>query len=107
LIIIIYVSYRIFYIRLQEKNTVRVAKLEKEKLEEINKDRIDFFTSVSHELKTPLSLIVAPLKYISQNQEMSSESLKRMDVAIKNANKMVELIDELVTFNKVESGNIQ
>ena len=107
LILTIYITYRIFYIRLQEKNAMKVANMEKEKLEEINKDRIEFFTSVSHELKTPLSLIVAPLKYISQNQKMSPESIERMDVAIKNANKMVELIDELVTFNKVESGNIQ
>jgi len=107
LILILYISYRIFYTRMKEKNAVSIAKMEKEKLEEINQVRMDFFTSVSHELKTPLSLIIAPLKHISQNQELTPESQERMDVAIKNANKMVGLIDELVTFNKVESGDIQ
>ncbi|MDR2626784.1 MAG: hybrid sensor histidine kinase/response regulator, partial [Dysgonamonadaceae bacterium] len=107
LIISVYVTYRIFYIRLKEKNAVRIAKMEKEKLEEINKVRMDFFTSVSHELKTPLSLIIAPLKYISHHEEMAPESAEKINVAIKNTSKMVELIDELVTFNKVESGNFQ
>ena len=68
---------------------------------------MDFFTSVSHELKTPLSLIMAPLKYISQHQELLPESSERLEMAIKNTNKMVGLIDELITFNKIESGDFQ
>ena len=107
LIVVLYVSYRIFSIRMNEKNMVRMTNMEKEKSEEINKVRMDFFTIISHELRTPLSLIIAPLKYISQHQKMTSESSEKMNVAIKNANKMVGLIDELVTFNKVESGSIQ
>jgi len=104
---LLFAIYRIFSIRLHEKNAIRIARMEKEKLEEINKEKIDFFTTVSHELKTPLSLIVAPLKYISQKKELGEESAKRLETAIKNTNKMVGIIDELVTFNKVESGNSQ
>jgi ligand-binding sensor domain-containing protein/signal transduction histidine kinase/DNA-binding response OmpR family regulator len=107
LLLAIYVSYRIFSSRLREKNAVRIANMEKEKLEEINNIKMDFFTSISHELKTPLSLIIAPLKQISQYQELSPKSAEHLDAAIKNTNKMVGLINELVTFNKVESGNFQ
>lgn len=107
LVLAVYFSYRIFSIRIREKNAVRIANMEKEKLEEINKVKMDFFTSVSHELKTPLSLIMAPLKYVYQQQELPQESSDRLYLAIKNTNKMVGLIDELVTFNKVESGNFQ
>ncbi len=106
-VLILYFVYQIFSIRLKEKDAVKSANMEKDNLEKINRVKMDFFTSVSHELKTPLSLIMAPLKYISQHQELSSESSERLDVAIKNTNKMVGLIDELVTFNKVESGNFQ
>ena len=56
---------------------------------------MEFFTNISHELKTPLSLILAPLKYLEQNQELTSDSRKRLNVAIANTNKMVGLIDEL------------
>ena len=107
LIALLFIAYRIFSIRLNEKNAIRMAKIEKDKLEEMNKEKIEFFTTVSHELKTPLSLIVAPLKYISQQKELGEESEKRLEIAIKNTNKMVGIIDELVTFNKVESGNSQ
>lgn len=104
---LLFAIYRFFSIRMHEKNEIRMAKMEKEKMEEINKEKIEFFTTITHELKTPLSLIVAPLKYISQQHELGEESAKRLDTAIKNANKMVTIIDELVTFNKVESGNSQ
>ncbi|MDR2682505.1 MAG: response regulator, partial [Dysgonamonadaceae bacterium] len=107
LVLALFFSFRIVSIRLREKNAVRIANMEKEKLEEINKIKMEFFTSVSHELKTPLSLIMAPLKHISQRRELSPESSERLDIAIKNTGKMVGLIDELVTFNKVESGNFQ
>lgn len=107
LIIISYVVWHIMKIRIQEKNAIKISRMEKEKSEELNRDKMEFFTNISHELKTPLSLILAPLKYISKNQPLSDESTKRLDVAIANTNKMVGLIDELVTFNRVESGNFQ
>lgn len=105
--VVLYFSFRIISIRLKEKNAVRLANFEKENEKEINRIKMDFFTAVSHELKTPLSLIVAPLKYIAQHQDMSPESSEKLEIAIKNTNNMVGLIDELVTFNKVESGNFQ
>ena len=105
--LVLYFSSRIFFARIREKNAVRIANMEKEKLEELNKIKMDFFTSVSHELKTPLSLIIAPLKYITQHQNFSPESYEKLEGVIKNTNRMVELINELVTFNKVESGDFQ
>lgn len=105
--LIIYFSIRVFSIRIKERNAVRIARLEKEKLEEINTVKMDFFTSISHELKTPLSLIMAPLKHIAQQGILPEELSQKLGVAIKNTHKMTSLIEELVTFNKVESGNFQ
>lgn len=104
---IIYFFYRIFDMRIKEKNAVKIANIEKGKAEEINKTKMEFFTAVSHELKTPLSLIKAPLKYIKSQNTLDADSEKRLDTAIKNADKMVGIIDELITFNRVESGNTQ
>lgn len=99
---VIYYIQRSYKQRLQEKNKMRMAIMEKDKIEEIDRAKSDFFTTVSHELKTPLSLIVAPLKSIRQDC-MSEAGRKHLETAIKNTQKMEQLIGELVTFNKVES----
>lgn len=107
LLLVAWVVYHFVNLRIREKNSIRLSKIEKEKSDELNREKMEFFTNISHELKTPLSLILAPLKYLSQHQPMTGDSQKRLGVAITNTNKMVGLIDELVTFNRVESGNFQ
>lgn len=107
LLILGYLAYRLMVMRMQEKESIRVSMVEKEKSEELNREKMEFFTNISHELKTPLSLILAPLRYISQNSGLDTESNKRLGIAITNTQKMVGIIDELVTFNRVESGNFQ
>ena len=97
-----YVAWRIFDERMRSRGEVRLAKLEKAKLEEIDRSKFDFFTTVSHELKTPLSLIVAPLRTIAR-QELTDDNRKNLDMALKNTQKMESLISELVTFNKIET----
>ena len=102
--VLIYLACRFFSIRMQERNAVKMAKMEKEKIEEIDRVKFNFFTTVSHELKTPLSLIVAPLKSIS-HENLDEQSINHLNMAIKNTRKMEGLINELVTFNKVETDN--
>ncbi|MGN1246570.1 MAG: two-component regulator propeller domain-containing protein [Muribaculaceae bacterium] len=88
--------------RIRERNKLRLATLEMEKIEELNREKSSFYTNVSHELKTPLSLIRAPLKCISVN-EHDEETRKNISMAIKNTMKMEKLINDLVTFSKVEN----
>lgn len=102
--LVVYYLQRSYKQRLQEKNKMKMAMMEKKKMEEIDRAKFDFFTTVSHELKTPLSLIVAPLKSI-QRDTMTEGSRKNLETAIQNTQKMEQLIGELVTFNKIESDN--
>jgi len=100
----VYATLRITATRIKEKNEVKIANMEKKKVEEMDREKSEFFTIVSHELKTPLSLIVAPLRSIS-HQDLTEDSVKHLNMALKSTKKMEELIDELVTFNKVETNN--
>lgn len=104
IVIAVIVAFRVFNTRMGEKNAMRIAVLEKRKLEEVDRAKSDFFTNVSHELKTPLSLIVAPLKCISR-QGVDEETRKHLDTALLNTRKLETLINELVTFNKVQTDN--
>ena len=89
---------------MKAEKAIRIANLEKEKIKEMDQVKLNFFTSVSHELKTPLSLIMAPLRSITRNK-LDEDSKKHLDTAIKSAHTLELLINELVTFNKVESSN--
>lgn len=104
---ICYIAYRLFLWRMKERNQERLNQIERAKKDELNREKMEFFTNISHELKTPLSLILAPLKQLSTNEQMSEKSRERLSTAIANTSKMVELINELVTFNRVQSGNFQ
>lgn len=104
---ICFFAYRLFLWRMKEKQKTKLNQIERAKKDELNREKMEFFTNISHELKTPLSLILAPLKHISTNESMSDESRERLSTAIANTSKMVDLINELVTFNRVESGNFQ
>lgn len=107
LIVVTWLVYRFTKIRINERNAMKISRMEKEKSDELNREKLEFFTNISHELKTPLSLILAPLKSISLHQPLTEESNKHLGVAITNTNRMIGLIDELVTFNRIESGNFQ
>lgn len=106
-LLLCYVAYRLFIWRMKSKHRENLNRIEREKSDELNRVKMEFFTNISHELKTPLSLIIAPLKYLSANEKLSNESRDRLSVAMDNTSKMVDLINELVTFNRVESGNMQ
>lgn len=99
------VGILLFYnMRMREQAEMRFVNMEREKVKEVDNMKSDFFTMVSHELKTPLSLIVAPLKSIS-GKKVDRDVSNSLDMAIRNATKMERLINELVTFNKIETDN--
>ena len=102
-----YLVYRLVTWRVHEKQQKKLNQIEQVKKDELNREKMEFFTNISHELKTPLSLILAPLKHLSSEEHMSEISQERLSTAIANTSKMIDLINELVTFNRVESGNFQ
>jgi signal transduction histidine kinase/ligand-binding sensor domain-containing protein/DNA-binding response OmpR family regulator len=65
--------------------------------------KMNFFTNVSHELRTPLTLIVNPLEQLSKKGTLSSEEASWVDIARKNASRMVRFINQLLDLRKVQS----
>ena len=102
--VLLYGLSRFAIIRIREKNSLRAARLEKDKIKEIDKAKSDFFTMMSHELKTPLTLISGPLRNMI-GKKLDEESHQDLSMAIENVDRMDEMINKLITFNKVESGN--
>jgi signal transduction histidine kinase/ligand-binding sensor domain-containing protein/CheY-like chemotaxis protein/AraC-like DNA-binding protein len=63
----------------------------------------NFFTNVSHELRTPLTLIINPIEQLARKEKLSAEGTAFVEVARKNASRMVRFINQLLDLRKIES----
>lgn len=79
-------------------------KAEKERIEELNQMKLRFFTNISHEFRTPLTLIIGQIEILLQLNEFSSSVQKRLSRVHKNAMHLRNLITELLDFRKQEQG---
>lgn len=65
-------------------------------------EKIDFFVHAAHDIRTPLSLVLAPLSDIAEDTALSEKSRKCLDIARSNGNKLFGMISELLDFQKAD-----
>ena len=70
--------------------------------QEMYRSKIQFFTHVAHEIKTPVSLIKAPLEAIFESGTWSEETEANLSIIRQNTNRLLELIKQLLNFRKVD-----
>ncbi|MBM6992608.1 MAG: response regulator [Prevotella sp.] len=63
-------------------------------------DKISFFVNTAHDIRTPLSLILAPLDDIAQDPQLSNHSREYLDIARSNGNKLLNMVKQLLDFQK-------
>ena len=100
----------IMYSKRQErlKYEIKLASLEKEKEKELTEKKLSFFTHISHEFRTPLTLIINPVKDLLRKID-SPEEHKDLNIVHRNARRLLSLIDQLLIFRKadVEADNMK
>ena len=98
-------------IRRYEKNKERLEfNLEKEKSKaeewrEINQAKNTFFANISHEFRTPLTLIISPLQQMLKEKRFPNNEY-RFSVMLKQAQRLLNLVNQLLDISKAGSGNI-
>ena len=65
-------------------------------------EKINFFVNTAHNIRTPLSLVLAPLVDLSKDSLLSEKSRVFLDMAQRNGNKLLKMVTELLDFQKVE-----
>lgn len=94
-------------IRIHEKNELKQERLEKERMEEINQMKLRLFTNISHDFRTPLTLIIGPLERMLK-QKTGNEFVQRQhEIMHRNASALLQLINQLLDFRKSESGKLK
>ena len=89
------------------KNELVLEKLKANKLHELDMMKLRFYTNISHEIRTPLTLILGPLEKMKNNLLPPSEIKGHVDLMHRNAMQLYQLINQLLDFRKLESGNLK
>lgn len=97
----VYYIYKNIKKKQQREEQINLDKVHAEKEIELYNAKIDFFTNIAHEIRTPLSLIKAPLDYIIKKQK-DSEFDDYLQVMDRNTNRLMALVSQLLDFRKAE-----
>ena len=76
------------------------------KLKELDHIKTNFFTNISHEFRTPLTLILSPVQKLLQ-KERDGETSNQLKIIHRNASRLTELINELMDLSKLEAGKLE
>ncbi len=107
-IVLLIVILIYFYLKRKtdEKRELFFGQVEKRNIEEINNYKLQFFTNVSHEFRTPLSLILLPANKLFESRDKYPELKSYFENIYYNANRLLKLIGELIEFRKAESDQV-
>lgn len=96
---------RLYKRRLQLKSDLEIEKKKNENEQEMNEERLRFYTNITHELRTPLTLILGPLEDLTNDNQLPSGYRPRIKVIYNSARQLLNLINQLLEFRKAETQN--
>ncbi|MGE0877468.1 MAG: SpoIIE family protein phosphatase [Acidimicrobiia bacterium] len=78
-----------------------------EALAELDRAKTTFFTNISHEFRTPLTLLLSPLDDLLQADRLDVEDREQIDLAHRNALRLLKLVNALLDFSRIEAGRLR
>ena len=99
-----YGIYRTVRNRVRLRNAIHVQEMEKAKVEEMNHVKLQFFTNVTHELLTPLTILLASVSELKRIAPAYKEQYRLMN---NNINRLIRLLQQILEFRKAETGNLK
>jgi signal transduction histidine kinase/DNA-binding response OmpR family regulator/streptogramin lyase len=94
--------------RIHLQNQLALEHMQKEKLEELHELKTRFFTNITHEFRTPLTLIISPLEQLQSAQTLPPNEIIRQQHTLmyRNAQRLLRLISQLLDSAKLEAGSM-
>lgn len=104
---LLYQIHRFTSLRIIYRNRLMESRKAIQQTMEINEAKLRFFTNVSHELKSPLSLISAPVEKLSNSNNLTDDDRKNVILIQKSTKRLLRLIEQLLYFRKTQHEVIQ
>ena len=97
---------RLWFSRLKLRQSLLVEQREKEHAEQVNQQKLRFFTNVSHEFRTPLTLITGQLELLLAQHDIRPSVYNRVLSAWKSVHRMNDMVDELIDIRRQEFNSL-
>ncbi|MFO7370059.1 MAG: ATP-binding protein [Bacteroidales bacterium] len=95
--------YRRFLVqKIQQKAILEKERFERKKIEELERMKSEFFSNLSHEFRTPLSLMINPLDTLVKDPDLSQATKDKLNVVLKSSNRLLKLTTELMDSGKIQ-----
>jgi PAS domain S-box-containing protein len=78
-----------------------------ERLQELDRAKTAFFSNVSHEFRTPLTLMLGPIEDVLHEPNITPDNHEQLDIAYRNALRLLKLVNNLLDFARIEAGRAQ
>lgn len=101
--VIIFVCWQFFTNKKLLEHRLELEKIKEKNMRELTQARINFFTSISHDLKTPLTLVMDPLRQLKEHVPANSPAMKYVNLIEQNAARIQRMISQLLQFREIES----
>jgi len=106
-ILLVYAYWKFVRFIHNQKLAVQLERMEKDKISELNRHKLNFFTFISHEFKTPLTLIIASVEKFFRDKVNTSAPPEELISIKKSANKLNRLIHQLLEFRRIETDHAE
>ncbi|TKG96983.1 response regulator [Puteibacter caeruleilacunae] len=106
-VLVILLLNRYILLQARLKDELKMERLEKEKQNEIVQNKLRFFTNITHELRSPLTLIFGPLEKLLKEEQQGTVGYKSLFQIKNSANRLLRLINQILEFRKAEQGMSQ
>lgn len=103
-LILAYISFRTIKNRIKLRNELKIAQIRKDKAEELAQTKLRYFTNISHDFLTPLTIISC---LIDDVETTHKDKIRHFDTMRSNINRLRRLLQQVLDFRKVESGNMR
>lgn len=109
LALIVGIVWKVFQYSINQLRLTQQLALEKQAHaheNELNTERLKFYTDITHEIRTPLTLILGPLRDLLQHEALSGQIKKEIQVIYRSAQKLLNLTNMLIMFRKAENNKL-
>ena len=104
---LLWAFYKYVKVTTTASNTLLIEQNKTKQMEELYEAKLRFFTNISHDIRNPLTLIANPVNSLLAKKDIDNESRTLLTIMKRNTNQLLQLVNELLEFRKIEAGVVK